>query len=319
MFVSSWFVVRELSLVNTIENKYEKNQFLIIIIIFLSHFAHGQNYREDFLKHLKAQDSLAQIDLLKKWESESPDDPELFVSYFNHFFMQGKKEVLTLNAGNSDGEGIQIKDSTGVVGHIGSAIMYDRKTVDKGIAYINKGIEKYPSRLDMRFGKIYTYGQMEDWEAFTQEIIETVSYSAEIDNHWTWAEGEVVEDAENFFLSGIQNYQRQLSDTQDDALLSNMRRIAEKVLVHYPKDVPSLSNISVSYLLTEEYDKGLEPLLKAQKIAPKDPIAMMNIARAYVLKGENKKAIKYYKKVLKYGEEQEKAYAEAQIEELKKG
>ncbi len=296
----------------------KKHFFLTLISFFFCSLLWAQNYREAFLKHLKAEDSTAQIELLVKWEQAQPDDPELFVSYFNHYFMQGREEVLSLNAGIPSGESLQLQDSSGkVVGFMGSRILYDYKAIEKGISYINQGISKYPSRLDMRFGKIYVYGQMEDWESFTQEILKTISYSNEIGNQWTWSNGETVEDGEAFFLSNIQSYQHQLFATEEDSLLSNMRRIAEQSLIFYPNDVPSLSNLSITYLLTEKYDEALEPLFKAQKIDPRDGIVLNNIARAYVLKGDKKKALKYYKKVIKYGDEDGQAYAEKQIARLK--
>ena len=80
----------------------------------------------------------------------------------------------------------------------------------------------------------------------------------------------------------------------------------------------SLSNLSITYLLTDQYDKAISPLLKAEKLDPKDYIVLSNIARAYVLKGDKQKAIEYYEKTSKYGDEQIKAFAQQQIEKLKK-
>jgi tetratricopeptide (TPR) repeat protein len=70
--------------------------------------------------------------------------------------------------------------------------------------------------------------------------------------------------------------------------------------------------------LSGEYDKGLEPLLKAESINPEDYIVLSNIAQGYKLKGDKNKAIEYYKKTIEYGDEQAKAIARQQIEELKK-
>ena len=298
-------------------NKY---LFLLLGAVCLYTSTSAQTYRETFLEHFKAKDSTAVVELLTKWEQEKPDDPELFVSYFNYYFNEGRQEVLTLQDGPPPGEEevLQIQDSTGEVeGYFGSTILYDRELVNKGFEYINRGIAKYPERLDMRFGKIYTLGQVEDWPAFTKEVIQTIAYSDEIKNQWTWSNGEPLEGGSEFFLSSIQDYQLQLFYTEEDSLLVNMRQIAEEILRYYPEDVPSLSNLSITYLLTEEYDKGLEPLFKAEKLNPKDAVVLANIARAYVLKGDDKRALKYYKKVVKYGEGQNKAYAEGQIKLLK--
>ena len=170
----------------------------------------------------------------------------------------------------------------------------------------------------MRFGKIYVLGQIKDWDSFTKEIVKTVDYSAVNNNQWTWTNNEKQKDGEDFFLSSLQDYQVQLYNTGNDDLLLNMRDIANRILKYYTNHIESLSNLSVTYLLTGEYDKGIEPLLKAEKINPKDYIVLSNIAQGYKLKGDKEKAIEYYDKIVKFGDEQAKTYAKQQIEELRK-
>jgi tetratricopeptide (TPR) repeat protein len=97
-----------------------------------------------------------------------------------------------------------------------------------------------------------------------------------------------------------------------------MRTIAQEILKYYPNHIESLSNLSITYLLTGEYNKGIEPLLKAEKIDPKDAIVLGNIAQGYKLKGDKETEIEYYEKVIKYGDERSIAYAKQQIQELKK-
>ncbi len=94
--------------------------------------------------------------------------------------------------------------------------------------------------------------------------------------------------------------------------------MANAILKHYPNHIESLSNLSITYLLTGEYDKGIEPLLKAEKLNPQDYIVLSNIAQGYKLKGDKEKAIEYYQKTMEFGNEQAKTYAKEQIEELKK-
>ena len=195
---------------------------------------------------------------------------------------------------------------------------YEPTLLSKGFDWISKGIKKHPNRLDMRFGKIYMFGQLEDYEKFTTEIITTIAYSNENKNKWTWSDSKPLDDPKEFMLSSIQNYQLQLYNTENDNLLDNMKRIAETVLKYYPDHVESLSNISIVFMLQKQYDKALEPLLKAEQTNPKDYIVLSNIAQAYKLKGDNKNAIKYYELTIKFGDEQAKKYAQGQIDELKK-
>ena len=57
--------------------------------------------------------------------------------------------------------------------------------------------------------------------------------------------------------------------------------------------------------------------MKAEKINPKDFIILNNIAHGYKLKGDLKKAIKYYEKTIEFGDEQAKKSAKQQIDMLK--
>ena len=92
-----------------------------------------------------------------------------------------------------------------------------------------------------------------------------------------------------------------------------MRDIAEEVLKYYPNHVESLTNLGLTYLIFEDYTKGLEMMLKAEKVDPKDYIVLSNIAYTYAQLGDKPNAIIYYEKTLKYGDAQAKGYAEEQL------
>ncbi len=283
---------------------------------------YGQDFKQQFIDLVSKKDTVGQLELLQKWEKTKNNDPELYVAYFNHYVMKSMTEQITLGQSPKGEKVFQIMNTDTTkkepVGYIYGDTYYNTKLLNKGFDYINQGIDKYPARLDMRFGKIYMLGKTEKYEKFTQEIIKTIDYSDAIKNKWTWTDNKPVDDPEKFMLSAVQDYVLQLYNTENNALLDNMKRIAETVLKYYPNHVESLSNLSIVYLLKKEYDKALEPLLKAEKIDSKDYIVLSNIAQAYKLKGDFKKAIDYYELTVKYGDDAAKKYAKKQIEELKK-
>ena len=293
----------------------------LILTGFIFSFAVAQDYQGDFQKYFQENDTINQFKTLTEWEKEYPKDPELFTSYFNYYFNISRDEILVVAAGDppANEKYLSLTDSSGnYAGFIGSKINYDKSNLKKGLDKITEGISLYPNRLDMRFGKIYVLGQINDWSSFTKEIVKTIEYSHINNNQWSWTNNEKQKDGKEFFLSSLQDYQVQLYNTGNDDLLLNMREIANTILKYYPNHIESLSNLSLTYLLTGEYDKGLEPLLKAEKINPKDYIVLSNIAWGYKLKGDKEKAIKYYEKTIEYGDERTKTFAKKQIEELKK-
>lgn len=296
-----------------------KNKLSILAFSILTNFCFGQEYKSQFDQLCQDGDTTKQIELLTKWESEDPKNPELFTSYFNYYFLKSKQEFVSMSTNQPKGENLQLQDSTGqVAGFLGSEIVYNPEILQKGFDKIDQGIKMYPNRLDMRFGKIYALGQVEDWENFTDEIVKTIQYSKKNNNNWTWTNNEKKENGKEFFLGSIQEYQLNLYETENDDLLKNMRTIAQEILKIYPDHIESLSNISITYLLKGEYDKGIEALLKAEKIDPKDGVVLSNIAHGYKLKGDIENSIKYYEKMLKLDDKRAVEFAKQQIEELKK-
>lgn len=285
-------------------------------------YAHAQNFKEQFNALVEKKDTLAQQQLLEKWEKADANDPELYTAYFNYYVSKARNEMVILGQEPKGKTAFALMptDSSNQepAGYLYSDTHYNSALLKKGFAWLDRGIEKFPNRLDMRFGKVYMFGEVEDYENFTKEIIKLVDYSAVNQNQWTWTDNEPVDDPKNFMLSGVQDYQFQLYNTENNALLDNMKRIAEAVLKHYPDHVESLSNLSVALMMQKEYDAALEPLLRAEKINSKDAIVLGNIAQAYKLKGDTKMAIKYYELTLKHGDEDAQQYAKSQIEELKK-
>jgi tetratricopeptide (TPR) repeat protein len=282
----------------------------------------GQTFKQQFYEFVSKKDTLGQQQLLDKWEKSDSNDPELYIAYFNYFVKKSVKEVVTLGQNPDGNDVLQIMDKDSSkkepVAYLYGDTYYDQNILKNGFDYIDKGLSKYPNRLDMRFGKIYLLGQIENYEKFTAEIINTIDYSHVNKNKWTWADNKPLDDPENFMLSSIQDYQLQLYNTENDNLIENMKRIAEAVLKYYPEHIESLSNISIVFMLQKQYDKALDTLLKAEKLNPKDCIVLNNIAQTYKLKGDTINAIKYYKLTIQYGDDKAKNYANGQIEELLK-
>ncbi len=281
--------------------------------------ATGQNYQKEFYDYFQSNDTVNQLKVLKKWSSAQPDNPELFTSFFNYYIMNSRKEIVMMSMKNPEKEALVLIDSLGQeAAYMTSRVTYEPVVFQKGIDIINEGIQKHPDRLDMRFGKTYALGQVEDWKLFTDEIIKAIKHSKSNDMQWTWTNNSIENAGKNFFLSAIQDYQVQLYNTGDDQLLNNMRSIALEILKIYPDDVVSLSNLSITHMLQEDFEKAVESLLKAEKLNPLDTVVINNIAQCYKLQGMKKKAIEYYEKLLTMDDDASKEFAIEQIATLKK-
>jgi hypothetical protein len=149
----------------------------------------GQSFIQQFDDLLSKKDTAGQQKLLEKWSKSDSNDPELFVAYFNYFVSKGRKEIIMLGNDPNGKDALKLQDPN-KSDQAPSAFLYDNGHYDptllsKGFEWIDKGIDKHPNRLDMRFGKIYIYGEIRDYENFTTEIIKTIDYSDKNKNKWT--------------------------------------------------------------------------------------------------------------------------------------
>jgi tetratricopeptide (TPR) repeat protein len=293
-------------------------QFFLLFAVFIATQSFAQNFKQEFVRVFTQKDTVAQIKLLSNWQQAHPDDAELFVAWFNYYFSRSRQEIMHLTSTPDNSPALELKDSTGAntVAYISNGILYDSALLEKGFQYINTGINKFPTRLDMRFGKIYALGQLENYEAFTKEIITTIDVNSRLHNQWTWCDNKKVNDPRRFFLTAIQDYSVQLYNAGDEQL-DRMKQIAEKVLVYYPNHVESLSNLAIADGLQGNYDRALQSLLKAEKIAPTDFIVLNNIANMYERKGDKRNARKYYQLTAKHGDEEARTQAVKKLKELK--
>lgn len=292
-----------------------KKLFLFFSLLILT-IAFGQdNNFKKFKEFYQNGDTIAVEKLLKDWEKNP--NAEFFVSSVNYYFNKSRKEVVSLDQNLPKTEDFELKDDNGkTVAYLSSKNYYDTNLLQKTFKYFDEGISKFPERLDIRFGKIYILGQLEDFENFSNEIVKTIQYSSQNKNQWLWSEDANYDGGEKEFLLSIQDYNNQIYDTNNDSLLKYMKQVNEEVLKYYPNHVESLSNLAIVSLISKNYDEALFYLLKAEKLAPEDYIVLNNLAFAYKLKNDKTNAIKYYQLVKKFGDDRAKSQAENELKKL---
>lgn len=289
---------------------------LLAILILFTVNGNAQDFPKKFRDLGAKNDTTAQLTLLKDWEAARPKDVELYVSWFNFYVKKSMQDLVTLEE-NPQKEALQLTDSAGkVVGYLNSSSQHRPDLLQKAFEYIDKGINIHPTRLDMRFGKIYLLGQVGNFEQFTKTIIETLEYGNSVKYAWLWKDGETLENPRSFLIESMQDYINTIYSAENDSLLPYMRQISEAVLKYEPEHVISLANIALTYAIEQDYDKALPYLFKAEKINPKDVIVLNNIAEIYVRKKDNANAKKYYEKIIKAGTKEDADHARERIKEL---
>ncbi|MBS1527087.1 MAG: tetratricopeptide repeat protein [Bacteroidetes bacterium] len=293
-----------------------KNSFILIALSLYCQQGSSQTLKEQFTQAFSKNDTTAEKKILSEWSKSAHDDPDRYVYAFNYYARRGMTEVMALTKQQPDSKSFVLKDKNGqVAGYLGSTLSFNQPVIAKGLACIDSAIALFPNRLDMRFGKVYLLGKVGDYDQFTSEIVKDIDYGQTIGNKWLWRDGKLLDDPEKFMLSTIQSYIRQLYGAGDNEM-GNMQLIAKEVTKFYPDNVECLSDLSITYMQGKEYDKALDCLIKAEKIAPQDYIVLNNIAYCYVLKKDKPNAIKYYELVKKYGPDEAKQDADERIKKL---
>lgn len=286
---------------------------LLISIAFVT-TGQAQPYMERFKKLSSDNNFSEQKKLLAEWESKTLDDPDLYVAYINYYFNLSSSGLSITKEKPQAGQSIAITKpgADKPVAYIGDSGQYDSALVEKGIDWIDKGIKKFPDRLDMRFGKVYVLGRVHQYARFATEVAQAVSYSKDINNKWLWRDGVPLDDPKNRMLSMVQDYVVELYDSGDEQI-RYVKQIADKVLEIYPDTVEFLSDLSIYYIIKKDFDSALLPLIKAEKIAPTDPIILGNIADCYFNKHDKTNSILYYEGLKKFGDAEQKQLADEKI------
>jgi tetratricopeptide (TPR) repeat protein len=292
--------------------------------------AFGQTIYDQFNKAIQNDDTAQMTTLIRQIQASDDVSPERYIAEFNYYFHISDRSEGPINMSVElpDDEGVTtwytLKDSTGAVsGYIYGIERYDRPTADSGLTAINKGIERYPDRLDMRFGKIHVLGKLKDWQGYTDEILQVIERTKVNNKQWVFPNN--TEPADTILIYSILEYEKDLFDQcklkeeskmQDAVLLGYMRDIATHMLELYPKDIFSMNIMAVTYNAAGNLNNALIWLKKAEQIAPKDVIVLSNLADTYHNMGDYANEKKCLKKILKYGDEDAKAYAKYYLKQL---
>ena len=271
----------------------KKSIFFSVISLLFCLSAYGQSFKEDFWAAIKAKNLVKAQKILETWDFADANDSELYISYFNFYTIKSLE-----------------KDST----------VYEKEYTDKALSFISEGIERFPTRFDMRIVKIYMLGRIKEFPSFTEEILNFIRYSAKIGNNWKGENFSLIENPVDMFDGAVLEFQGLLLNENDASLHKDIIQISDEMLKFYPKHIQSRLNKSTIYLMQNEYDKSIEVLLKAVEIDEKNPIVLFNLAHAYGLKGDMANTKRYYELTVTYAEgkdEKLKDAAQRQLNALK--
>lgn len=274
-----------------------------------------------FLKLLRSKDTAAQRLFLAQWAGIGQQDPEFYVCYANYYTNLAKKEVINMTtvppaAGE---ESFTINDSVGnVVGYLRSTTVMDAELSAQSLVWLNKGIARFPQRLDLLFGKVYLFGKLLQYDSFGITLLSAIEKSVDNQFAWQWSKGVALQDGKQFLFSTCQDYIAQLFNAEDSSALLWIEPISLALLEIDPKNVPCTSNLAVSNMMLQRWDEALVHLGKAHALDPKDDIVLANMGYCNLQLRNKAQAKKYYSLLKKSEEPQYQALAKEMLQEVKR-
>ena len=274
------------------KNQMKRSILFSVFSLLFCLCTYGQSFKADFSAALKAKDMVKAEKILETWDFADANDSELYIAYFNFYTVKSLE-----------------KDST----------LYEKEYTDKALSFISEGIERFPTRFDMRMGKIYMLGRIKEYSAYTDEVINLINYSVKIDNNWKGDGFKLLDRPVEMFEDAVLEFQGRLFADNDALLYNNIIQISNEMLKCYPYNTQSRISLSTIYIKQKEYDKSLDILQKALEMDKNNPIVSYNLAHVFGLKGDIVNAKKYFELTVVNAEGKEeklKSIAQKQLESM---
>ncbi len=259
--------------------------------------------------------------LLDKWDKDYPDDCDQMVARFAYYFSKStsssveKKDRKTFLGGEPL---LTMQDSLGNPVYYFEEMFYDDELFGQSLSVLDKAIGLFPDKLDLRFEKINALSsyEKENPEMAVSELSTLIDYFYTQHPTWTYPDVEKVD--ASFFASAIQAYcvsfYRNASPTSYEAF----RSLSRKMVTYEPKNVLFLDNLATyDFVVKGDNKSALKQYDKVLKIKKDDQTAIKNCILVCRKDKNTKLEKKYLEMMVKYGAtDQEKTSAQLRLDFL---
>ena len=258
---------------------------------------------------------------LQKWGRDYPDDLDMLLGKFSYYLSKSMTTTLEVREGNrylGNAPRLSLKDSLDRDVNYFEVTNYDDELFGKATQAIDKAIELYQNRLDLRVYKISALlGYEKDSPDMALSNLKSlIDYDGH--SHPAWEYPGFVSDKE-LFPSVIQECCYAFFTIGTPTSYEAFKELSEKMLSYYPSATEYMSNIGTYYLVYKGDTKNaLKMYNKVLKKKTDDYAAIKNC----VLAARKDKNVKLEKKYLSMlvnvtPDETEKATAQARLSVLK--
>ena len=183
--------------------------------------------------------------LLDRWAAAYPDDVQMLTGKFSYWF--SKSQTLQLVPKDQQkflGETptVVLKDSTGANVNYFQETMYDDELFGEAQKALEKAIQLYPDRLDLRFLKVASLigYEKESPDMALSSLKSLMIYNATQHPKWEYPGVDNVDN--EFFSAALQEYCYLFFRYGTPATYEAFKELSEQMLTYEPKNVLFLDN-----------------------------------------------------------------------------
>lgn len=166
-------------------------------------------------------------------------------------------------------------DENKIAGYVynGYAIV-DSAELDTAFMWLNKGIEKFPNRLDLYLGKATAQLYCLNVEGMLQTLELAMKQEKKNKKQWLWSEDEQLSDTMDILFTRIQEDFSRFWEAED---LDNAERLAQIAVKYFPNRAEYWNNMGAVCVWKSDLKNALKYFRKAQALKPDDELINANI------------------------------------------
>lgn len=304
-----------------------KKLFVTVVVILSAVLSlPAQTTNEEFKTRYETQvkrlgyDGIGVETLLDRWEKAFPEDLDMLLGKYNYYL---SKSVSSQIVPKDQDRFLGAKPMLSLKDSLGKDVKYFQENfyVDSLFALssqaIDKAIKLFPDRLDLRIVKITSLigYEKESPDMATSALSSLIDYDGT--SHPVWKYGEETAD-KDLFSSAIQEYCATFYSIGSGTSYESFRTLSEKMLKYHPDNAVFMTNLGTwNFVVKKDNKAALKYYNKVLKMEPDNYTAIKNC----VLMATRDKNVKLEKKYLpmlaKYGQsDAEKMSAQARIDAL---
>jgi len=244
--------------------------------------------------------------LLDRWEEAFPNDVDAKVNRFLYHYNKAQSIQMIAKQGRTTYLGrkpaLTLKDSLGTDVNYFEDIIFDDDQFSQSIQVIDKIIATYPDRLDFRFSRISALlaYEKESPDMATTDLLNLIDYNATKHPTWNYPGVTVNKD---FWDAAVQEYAYNLFRTASPVSYEAFRLVSERMLKYDKNNTLFMDNMGSYYMVAKrDNKKALKYYEKVLKLKPDDITAIKNCIIMARTSKDTKLEKKYLPLMVKYGQ-----------------